>query len=351
MASAGTRQAVPVWGLNSRKEVSVAECVIIFGQDADMHVSAVASKLRNSGVEVLVFDQYRDTGALVLGVDQQGGRWPFSEIVAGHARTTIWNRVKPISFSPCHPHLCLVSADDEDAFANYQTYLFWQREWRIFFNAVTHFYRDDPSVRIVNSGELFGPAMSKPLQLLVASRIGLTVPPTVFGNDARAIDATLGDSVLFKSSSDLPISGKGLLPPAVLPKSAVTGNPSVSIGPLIFQDRIEKRYELRVTVSGEKAVFVRINSQSVEYGKIDWRVASARPDIFERTGDEFGLLPKLLTYMEQMSLDVGTFDFAVDLSGQPVFFECNPAGQWLFVGDEIGQDISHQVAECLTAVR
>lgn len=96
------------------------------------------------------------------------------------------------------------------------------------------------------------------------------------------------------------------------------------------QEYIEKAFELRVTVVGNRIFACRIDSQlqQDDTGKIDWRQG-------------YG------TYLRRMGLNFGCFDFIVTPSGEYVFLECNPNGQWLWVELETGLPISEAIARWL----
>ena len=99
------------------------------------------------------------------------------------------------------------------------------------------------------------------------------------------------------------------------------------------QEYIEKAFELRVTVVGKRIFACRIDSQSQQddTGKIDWRQGYGKGigwSSFELPDD---IQDKCLAYLWRMGLNFGCFDFIVTPSGEYVFLECNPNGQWLWV--------------------
>ena len=131
------------------------------------------------------------------------------------------------------------------------------------------------------------------------------------------------------------------------PKEAFTQTVS------FVQNYIPKAFELRVTVVTGKVFCCKIESQHLadDCGRIDWR-----------QGDEKGLkyspyvLPdnisqKCLQFLRLMKLNFGAFDFIVTPSGEYVFLECNPNGQWLWIELETGLKISEAVAEALETVK
>ena len=51
--------------------------------------------------------------------------------------------------------------------------------------------------------------------------------------------------------------------------------------------------------------------------------------------------------MKEFGLNFGCFDIAVTPSGEFVFFECNPNGQWLWIEEFTGAPIGKAIAELL----
>ncbi|OKH31985.1 hypothetical protein NIES2101_41085 [Calothrix sp. HK-06] len=56
---------------------------------------------------------------------------------------------------------------------------------------------------------------------------------------------------------------------------------------------------------------------------------------------------KFIAYMKAFGINFGCFDIAYSKSGEYVFFECNPNGQWLWIEELTGAPISKAVADML----
>jgi glutathione synthase/RimK-type ligase-like ATP-grasp enzyme len=102
--------------------------------------------------------------------------------------------------------------------------------------------------------------------------------------------------------------------------------------PMIFQELIPKKIELRATVVGNKVFTAAVDSQQHEHTKIDWRV------------DGIGLLeawvpyqlPKsieraLLKLVAAFGLNYAAADFIVTPDGRHVFLEINAGGEWFWL--------------------
>ena len=203
-----------------------------------------------------------------------------------------------------------------------------------------------------------GLASSKMEQMRIALLVGLNVPNTCFSNCQENIIAMAKqfDELVLK-----PIDSNGVwneedeqeyvfytqkvFSETIMsaPKEAFTQTVS------FVQNYIPKAFELRVTVVAGKVFCCKIESQHLadDCGRIDWR-----------QGDDKGLkyspftLPddisqKCLQFLRLMKLNFGAFDFIVTPSGEYVFLECNPNGQWLWIELETGMKISEAIAAAL----
>ncbi|KAG9585819.1 hypothetical protein KCV01_g13671, partial [Aureobasidium melanogenum] len=108
---------------------------------------------------------------------------------------------------------------------------------------------------------------------------------------------------------------------------------SIELAPCIYQEYVEKAFELRVTVIGE-----RIFAAKIEDGAggtfVDWRYETGRPN-FRMTATELDASVQDLIHelVRRLGLSFGCLDFIVDPDGELYFLEINPNGQFLFLED------------------
>lgn len=183
-------------------------------------------------------------------------------------------------------------------------------------------------------------ANSKLLQLKIASKCGLEIPPTLISNNPTDIKLFLnkfGDNnVIYKPlfplhwirDREMRLTYTSKIKLADLPEDDV-----LQSTPGIFQKAIEKSYELRVTYFGSRAVAIKINSQIHKKGIMDWRYVP----IDELPIEEYTLPAhvdtKCQALMKDLGLVFGCFDFIVTPDHQYIFLEINEAGQFLWVED------------------
>jgi ATP-grasp ribosomal peptide maturase len=202
-------------------------------------------------------------------------------------------------------------------------------------------------VRWINHPAKDSAANYKPVQLAVAARAGLEVPQTIITSDlSHAREFISADEVIYKGLSGGVLTADRrhrYLPTTVIRvdeiDDAVTGTAH------LFQERVQKQYEVRLTVIGERMFPVAIHAGS-EAGKLDWRTdyASLTYEAIELPVDvEKGV--RLL--MDELGLFFGALDFAVTPDGRWVFFEVNPNGQWHWLAVKAGVPMVEAMADAL----
>ncbi|WP_435176270.1 ATP-grasp ribosomal peptide maturase [Actinacidiphila sp. bgisy145] len=166
----------------------------------------------------------------------------------------------------------------------------------------------------------------KPVQLATAQRCGFLVPSTVITNDpeeARTFAAQQHGGVVYKPVWNTPYRIDGQ-PYSVWVREvrAAEITDAVSVCPHMFQAKVDKGFDARVTAVGDRLFGVRIDSPD-----LDWR---RRQDVMTCTPIEVpeAVTRSVVAYLGELRLVYGAFDFAVSAAGDWYFLECNPNGQW-----------------------
>ena len=186
-------------------------------------------------------------------------------------------------------------------------------------------------------------AARKAWQLDVARACGLTVPRTLISNDPDAALRFIGqegvERTIYKAfqGSEAAWRETRLLRPEEMDMIE-----TVAHAPLIFQEYIDAVVDLRVTVVGDQIFAAAVHSQESAYS-IDFRMDMANTTMtpHELPADICTGLQKLMT---RLGLVYGAVDLRLRPDGSYVFLEINPAGQWLFVEEATGQDITGALA-------
>lgn len=127
------------------------------------------------------------------------------------------------------------------------------------------------------------------------------------------------------------------------------GETSFSQTVTFLQNYVEKDYELRITVVGAHVFACKIDSQKMEKssGKIDWRQGLDHGLSHSQFKLPTSIADFCRAFLDKLHLNFGCFDFIVTPAGKYVFLECNPNGQWLWIEQETGMDISKCIADTL----
>ncbi len=196
----------------------------------------------------------------------------------------------------------------------------------------------------------------KGLQLKVARAVGMEVPRTVTTNDpdaVRAFAATCPAGMVTKMQASFAIyddeGRENVVFTNVVKPDDLDDLDGLSLCPMTFQERLEKRLELRVTVVGEAVFAASIDSQRSDRAKTDWRRdGNAMIADWQRYELPDDVRRALLRYMDQLGLTYGAADFVVTPAGRHVFLECNPAGEWFWLQHAPGFPIAEAMADVLT---
>jgi glutathione synthase/RimK-type ligase-like ATP-grasp enzyme len=177
---------------------------------------------------------------------------------------------------------------------------------------------------------------AKPIQLRLAQLCGLNVPSTLISNDPVAIRQFLhehGDSIykpvtgyVWKQGEESRSTYTAPVTLAVLPRDDM-----LRAVPGIFQERIEKSFEVRAQFFGSHCAAIAIDSSKLLDGQLDWRYdqdSITRCDPIELPQE---IKDACIELMRRLGVVSGGFDFIVDRDQRWFFLEVNQAGQFLFL--------------------
>lgn len=194
-------------------------------------------------------------------------------------------------------------------------------------------------------------ALLKTYVLKAAEECGLVVPKSLVTNDpkrARTFFFEHGGDIVYKpltyyyESPDL-----ATFTTRVKLSDLDDHAEKLKVAPSLFQRRIEKAYELRITIVGDAMFAIRIDSQRHHDTELDWRRNQARRDMFQSTYLPRDLGDSLLKLHTKLGLVYGAYDVIVDRQQVPHFLEVNPGGQWLWLEQATGVPIARALARLL----
>lgn len=199
------------------------------------------------------------------------------------------------------------------------------------------------------------------MQLRLAARVGLKTPATLVTNQREELiefyhkhEGNIIAKPFYRTfvESD---TGYDTILTSKVSRDDLKKNNGLELTPVIFQEYIEKMYELRVTCVGDNVFAAKIDSQASEKTRVDWRNYD-----FEKVRHTAYDLPvhikdRCLDLSKELGLKYGAMDFIVTPNNEYVFLENNPNGQWLWIENltdlPISLSIANEICELLSPRR
>lgn len=302
--------------------------IVIVDQADDWHARVVAHHLQKRGAPVFIADVRE------LGTGAELSFWPDAP------ERTEWRRrdgaavrmgdVGAIWYRRTYPPETPAEVDD------LEERRFIAAEWATFVRGV--FASLD--VPTINPLEPMLHA-TKPYQLVLARRVGLSVPETLITSSPRRARELVTDGAAIIHKVMTAPRGRFLATKAWTEEDARHLH-DLELAPTIFQRRVQGTRELRITAVGERLFAAEYTTSFVD-GRTDMAadyVAHELPPSVTRG---------LLSLLDQLSLPFATIDMRIDDHGEYHFLEANNAGQFLWIEVRTGLPISAALAELLIA--
>lgn len=191
-------------------------------------------------------------------------------------------------------------------------------------------------------------AENKIYQIDLAQEIGLTIPPSVITNEISSFrDFSKKQDCIVKPIMSGQIGWPEMHEVVFTSKlEHVPSDEEITSCPSYLQNRIEKEYDIRLTIVGKSTFAVAIDSQQNKETETDWRKGE---NLLSHRKIElpFHLIEKCYRMLSELNLQYGAFDFILDKKGNYLFLEVNPNGQWAWIECQTGYDISGAIAKQL----
>ncbi len=189
-------------------------------------------------------------------------------------------------------------------------------------------------------------AENKILQLKYASQIGFRIPQTFIANNAKI--TIKADSNYIVKSLDTALFRKDeteLFVFSNVVKGSEIQESNIMEAPIILQEYIYPKIDLRVTVIREKVHAVKIvkNNEGIEG---DWR--KHKDDVqFIPCGLPKTIINRSIELVKKFNLSFGAIDL-VYCKGNYYFIEINPTGEWAWLVENANQRIDIDIVDILT---
>jgi ATP-grasp ribosomal peptide maturase len=308
--------------------------VLVITQLDDVTADGVIEELGRRAVPVVRLDP-GDFPAAVTVTAQPGGSGLTGEIRTA-TRSFALDSVRSVYWRRPRPYAAPIGLADRDAL--------WSAEQARY--GLGGILASLPGAHYVNHPWRNRAAEYKPAQLATAVRCGFRVPPTLLTNDvdeARQFVSGHGP-VVYKplyNSDYVDRDGRGRTV-WVEEVSASDLDAGVNLTMHLFQQRVAKVADIRLTAVGDRLFAVRIDGSP----GLDWRrhyddlaysEVDTPPDVAEGVSD----------YLATFGLTYGAFDFGLDARGRWHFYECNPNGQFAWFPDHVTSGITAAIADQL----
>lgn len=313
--------------------------VLVITNEFDLTADAVIVRLQEWNVPVFRLNTERFCEAfgirLELDRDEARGEFysQFGSLQISEIQSAYYRR-------PQYPDLPNLASEERE---------FVLREMKAFLRWLWLSLRE---VSWLNKPHRIREAESKIDQLIRASKLGLRTPRTLITNDperVREFFHSCGGQLITKSlSSGFIVRGgeQHHIYTNRVAEEKLESLEGVQLLPCVFQERIYKLVELRVTVVGNEVFAAEIHSQQHRQTRDDWR--RHHPDTRYKTHS----LPQevaqaCLDLVAGYDLSFAALDLIVTPEYEYVFLELNPNGQWLWIETSTGLPICDAICRAL----
>ncbi|MCQ2594884.1 MAG: hypothetical protein MJ196_06460 [Treponemataceae bacterium] len=222
----------------------------------------------------------------------------------------------------------------------------WKGEWNKTLLGIQNSLKNLPwlnPLRKAYKGE------NKYYQFDVANEIGFVMPDTLISN--RKLDLinfmNVHEKCLFKLMNQeiYEVGNEYLgLYTNVITKSDLEKFGETEENPLVLQEYITKQYEVRYTVVGKEHFVCKIDSQASKKANEDWRRYDISHTPHAPIEPPAEIKEKVNRMIEVLGLEYGALDFIVTPENKWVFLEINCLGQYLWIEQLSGLQISNAIA-------
>jgi MvdC family ATP-grasp ribosomal peptide maturase len=198
-----------------------------------------------------------------------------------------------------------------------------------------------------------GKAEDKLRQLRVATRVGLRIPRTLVTNspeEAREFFCILNGKMVAKMLTPLSTSMQGssfFMYTNVVTAKDLLDAESLRYSPMVFQEQIPKRRELRAIFVAGKWFVGALDASKYEDMTLDWRRANLGDRAWTPHELPTEVSCKLHNLMAVFGLTFGVLDLIQTPDGEYVFLEVNPTGEWGMLERDLGFPIADAIADAL----
>jgi glutathione synthase/RimK-type ligase-like ATP-grasp enzyme len=305
--------------------------ILIVTIEDDLHALAVQSDLRRRGLEchIVESDRLAVTGGISFLIDNTHREACFRS-TEGALRSVSdlkviwWRRAKSVQRldAPC-------SNDDHQGLINNDCHGTLRGSLQSCFSG-----------KWISTPKATEAASNKLLQLTIASKYGFRIPETLITqspSEVRAFYDRLNGQIIVK-----PVVGTAgpLLFTQFVSENHLASAESIRACPAIYQEYIPGNRHIRLNCFGHRSF-----ASSIDTPDLDWRpnltVPLAKWDV------PIDVHKRVREVLDCLELEMGVLDLKETPSGEVVWFEVNPQGQFLFLEGLTGEPLTEHFADYL----
>jgi len=193
---------------------------------------------------------------------------------------------------------------------------------------------------------------SKVRQLHAARSAGFQVPETLITNDPARVrgflqrHSTVVAKALYAPLIEEPDQDRFIFS-TLIDSLSEQDDQAVRECPVVFQEPIVPKTDIRVTVVGEMVFAARVICRTNEELAVDWRTLKEGVR-FERCDLPEDLADRCRAFVRDAGLRFGAIDLA-ERHGSYYFFEINPNGEWGWLQRPTGLPIAESLCDLMVA--
>jgi glutathione synthase/RimK-type ligase-like ATP-grasp enzyme len=207
------------------------------------------------------------------------------------------------------------------------------------------FLEGAPEVFQINTSSADRIAGNRILQSERAKNIGLAVPESLVTQDIAAARAFLDlhVDVVCKALSFGRLSSTPGAELVAYTSVASRDLPLEGLAqcPALFQEKIPKRFDWRITTVGDRS----FSARTAETRYVDWRMEEDAATKFEAAEPPTRIKKWLMQLSSESGIVYGAHDLIESETGEFYFLETNPAGQWGWLELTLGLQIGRAIAD------
>ncbi|MEH2147521.1 MvdC family ATP-grasp ribosomal peptide maturase [Nostoc sp.] len=208
--------------------------------------------------------------------------------------------------------------------------------------------------RWVDDLERINAAHNKLRQLRVASEVGFVIPQTVITNKAESareffhqVNGKMVSKLLTALSRSMEANSSFFLYTSAVKEEDLQDAESLRYCPMVFQEQIPKQSELRVVYVNGNVFVGALDASVYTASKVDWRKPGVETGSWQHHQLPDEVVHRLKAFMGKFGLLFGALDFILTPSGEYVFLEVNPIGEWGMLEKDLDLPIASAIADAL----